>query len=189
MSTAAILKRLLAPLERRVRGLATRVRLTGTRDGGGLQLVSLEGLAGERLPNIVRLQQFGASGHAPKGSTGLLVAIGGARSSALLIALDHPGSRPTDLQEGEYRIYNAHGDYVHLAADGQMTLKARTKVLIDAPDAEFTGNVSIAGALAVAGDIDSASTVTGAVDVIAAGISGKNHDHNETGSVTSAPNP
>lgn len=47
-----------------------------------------------------------------------------------------------------------------IAADGTMTLKANTKVTVNAPDAEFTGNVLVQGNLEVTGETTLSDTVT-----------------------------
>ncbi len=49
---------------------------------------------------------------------------------------------------------------ITLLTDGTISIKAETKVTIDAPDAEFTGNVKILGNLEVIGDSTLSDTVT-----------------------------
>lgn len=49
---------------------------------------------------------------------------------------------------------------ITLLTDGTISIKAETKVTVDAPDAEFTGNVKILGNLEVIGNSTLSSTVT-----------------------------
>tara|TARA_R110000744_G_scaffold20470_1_gene53728 strand:- start:2966 stop:3682 length:717 start_codon:yes stop_codon:yes gene_type:complete len=49
---------------------------------------------------------------------------------------------------------------ITLLDDGTISIKAETKVTVDAPDAEFTGNVKILGNLEVIGNTVLSSTVT-----------------------------
>ena len=49
---------------------------------------------------------------------------------------------------------------ITLLTDGTISIKAETKVTVDAPDAEFTGNVKILGNLEVIGESTLSSTVT-----------------------------
>lgn len=49
---------------------------------------------------------------------------------------------------------------ITLLTDGTISIKAETKVTVDAPDAEFTGNVKISGNLEVVGNSTLSSTVT-----------------------------
>lgn len=49
---------------------------------------------------------------------------------------------------------------ITLLTNGTISIKAETKVTVDAPDAEFTGNVKILGNLEVIGDSTLSSTVT-----------------------------
>lgn len=73
--------------------------------------------------------------------------------------------------------------YVELKA-AQLTLKHPTKVVVDSPEAHFTGKITTDG------DITSQGTVKGVVDVIADTISGKNHTHSDPqGGNTGPPNP
>ncbi len=69
-----------------------------------------------------------------------------------------------------------------LLTDGTLSLKAETKVTVDAPDAEFTGNVKILGNLEVIGSSTLSSTVTS---------NGKDisDTHTHTGSPTAPAGP
>jgi len=62
-------------------------------------------------------------------------------------------------------LYTDQGDYVHLKRNGNIAIKASTEVVLDVPLVTMTGDLTVNG------------TVTGAVDVIADGISGKGHVH------------
>ena len=141
-SVADIVDKMLAPLRRRVRMIATRVIITAVNDAGGVQLVQATGLNGERIPDVERLQQFGFSGHPPKGATGLMVCIGGSRSHPVVIACDDRATRFVELQEGEAVMYAADGhSIVHLKMGGEIAVKATSKVLIDSPLLECTGEI------------------------------------------------
>lgn len=146
------LQRAMAPLMRRIRSLASRARLTRVDDSGLSQQVQITVLAGERLDQVVRLQNFGLSANPPAGSTALLVSIGGSRTHCVVLGADH-ASRPRDLLSGESQQYNEWGDYVYLQESGETLVKGRSKVICDAPLTHALGDVEIDGNLLVHGDI------------------------------------
>lgn len=71
---------------------------------------------------------------------------------------------------------------ITLLDNGTISIKAETKVIVDCPDAEFTGNIKILGNLEVIGDSTLSSTVTS---------NGKDisDTHTHIGSVTAPTGP
>ncbi|HVT35410.1 MAG TPA: hypothetical protein VHE37_07500, partial [Nevskiaceae bacterium] len=69
-------------------------------------------------------------------------------------------------EPGESASYNLWGDFIHLKQDGTVHLKARSKLLVEAPETEFTGNVTIDGNLHINGDTsgDGTGHFDGALD-------------------------
>lgn len=155
---AADLQKLLRPVLARIRALAARASLTRVDDSGLSQQVQITVLAGERLDQVVRLQNFGLSANPPAGSTALLISLGGSRTHCVVLGADH-ASRPRDLLSGESQQYNQWGDCVYLRESGETLVKSRTKVLLDAPLTETTGDMKVGGNFEVVGT----STLTGAV--------------------------
>jgi phage baseplate assembly protein V len=126
---------------RRVALMLGRARLTGTDDAADLQRVQVVVLEGEVRGGVERIQQFGLSGHAPAGADVLVVSIGGNRDHPVAVAVDHRAHRPAGLQEGETAVYNAHQVVLTLHADGSLVIAAPTKVRIETPLLEVTGEV------------------------------------------------
>lgn len=151
-------QRVQQPLMRRIRAIASRATVGRVDDAGRLQAVQISVLAGERLDNVQRLQQFGHSGMPPAGSTCLLISIGGSRTHCVVIG-GEDNSRPRDLASGESQLYNSTGDFVWLKTSGEMVLKAASSVTIDSPMATFTGDVHVQGELHVDGAISSDTSV------------------------------
>lgn len=177
-----LLRELLRPLQASISALATRVTLTAVDDTKRIQTVQVTGRAGERLSDVQRLQQFGFSANPPLGSNGLMICIAGSRSHPVVIACDDGSTRVLELEPGEACVYNAFGDFVRLKTSGEMVVKAREKVTVDAPlthalgdaevdgdalvhgDAQIEGNGTVLGDLAVSGNL----TVGGTIDATGA---------------------
>lgn len=89
-------------------------------DSKGQQVVSHYALAGEKHTQIYRPQFHGFSSNPPAGSTGVVVSLGGERSRSVLIGAEHEKYRPTDLKDGETKLYDigdgkGKANTVHLA--------------------------------------------------------------------------
>lgn len=111
-----------------------RVRLVETDDGDRRQAVRAEGRAremfGGQKRKIPRNQEYGFSTHAPKGSVGTVIVIGGHPDQAMVANLEHPDHRPTDLEEGEVKIYSKFGQVIHLKANGDIAISAPGDITI-----------------------------------------------------------
>jgi phage baseplate assembly protein V len=185
------LRKVMAPLSRRIRMLAGRGSVAMSDDTGRIQKLQLTVLNGERISEVARVQQFGHSSRPPKGSTCVVLCMSGSRTYPLVIAVDDPASRPTGLDEGESILYNAFGDYAKLDKDGNFRVHASTKVYIDSPEAEFTGNVTVDKNLTVRQNaevvqnlvVDENATVKGIL--YAQGVDGSGVSINATGHIFS----
>jgi phage baseplate assembly protein V len=159
--------KLMDPLKRRVNNMVSRVVLNAITDTGGLQKVKLTALAEEELDNIDRVQEYGFTSNPKAGAEGVALFVGGYRDHGIIIAVDDRRYRLKPLASGEVAIYTDEGDYVWLKRSGQVRVKAGTKVTVEAPDAEFTGNVKVDGNLEVVGNSDTGGdlSVTGASEL------------------------
>jgi phage baseplate assembly protein V len=151
LGLALLVQRITAPLARKIYTLATRATIVMVDDTGAKQLVQITALNGERLSGVERLQLFGFSGNPPAGCSGLAISIGGSRTHTLFLEGEN-GNRKSGLQPGESSHYNDFGDYTLLDKDGNYHIHASTKVFVDAPDCETTGNMKVGGNLVVVGD-------------------------------------
>ena len=145
------LRLLLAPIRRSVRLLVGRGTVSSSDDSGGVQVLKLSGLDDEVLAAVTRVQQFGLSSRPPKGSTAVFVCVGGSRGYPVAIAVDAPGVRQVNLNEGESALQNAFGDYVWIKADGTMYVKASGTVTVDAPLVHALHDMTVDGNLVVNG--------------------------------------
>lgn len=141
----------LAPIERRVRSMAARALITSVDDSQAVQKVQVSVLSGERLAEVLRLQGFGHTAVPPANCSALLLSLGGSRTRPVVLGADWLG-RPKGLKAGESALYDAIEQIVLLRDDGTIYVKANSKVLVEAPEAEFTGNVKINGNLHIVGN-------------------------------------
>lgn len=192
----------------RLQGVFGRGRIRTSTDDAGVQFVQLELGADEVRDGTPRLAEFGFTSSPPVGSDVLAVFIAGDRSKGVVVATGHQASRPRNLLSGESMVYSQDGKYIKFTASGgivieaqgqdvvvnnaaNVTVHASTKVTIDAPLCEVTGDLKVDGTItgaaglaisgtptggghsvAVAGDVQ----VTGG-DVTVDGISSKHHVH------------
>lgn len=152
------------PMKQRILLMIGRGIIKSTDDAKPIQEIQTSVLAGETMEKVPHLGHFGFASRAPKNSECIVVALGGNRENLAIIATENRTVRFKNLAEGESAIYTDDGTYIHLKKNGQVEIKTATKVKVDAPDAEFTGNVKILGTLEVTGAVTMQSTlaVTGA---------------------------
>lgn len=158
-------RRAIAPLKRNVQLMLSRGIVARVDDSSGIKRFQGKILAGETLEDIEVFQEFGFSSRPPRGSEFVLASIGGNREHAIAIATMNRNLRIKNLKDGETVIFDKDGNYVYLKENGNIEVKASTKVLVDAPESEFTGNVLIKGNLTVEGNttVQGTSTLQGAV--------------------------
>lgn len=102
-----------------------RGELTETHDDGEFQRITASGLAGQRFSKIGRNLPFGFTSHAPPGSVGQFLSIGGRPDMTWALGFEHPGHRQKNLGVGHTALYNAHGDLVSLVQRNIRIVSAR----------------------------------------------------------------
>lgn len=75
---------------------------------------TVNGLAGESLPDVEMFQQFGFSSRLPAGTQVIVLPLGGSTSHAVVIASEHDGVRVKNLAEGEAVMFSDEGAFVHI---------------------------------------------------------------------------
>lgn len=113
----------------------------------GLQIMQIDLLADETRDDVERVQNYGHSGHPPKGSTVAAVAIGGSRDHMVVVACEHPQYSP-QLNVGEVAMYAMFGQLFKMDEEGNVTLKCKD-FIVDADgsiEQKAKGSLSIAAA-------------------------------------------
>jgi phage gp45-like len=126
-----------------------RTKLTKTDDSGKQQTLQLTGrkkeVLGGQKKGIVRVQHYGFTNHAPKGSLGITLIMNGNPDQTLVIGIEHPDHRPTNLKEGEAEMYDDQGQYILIARD-RIYVKTPKDVMVEAGgkvDIVATGNIKL----------------------------------------------
>lgn len=89
--------------------------VTGTVDSSTkVQLLQLNGLAGEQLDGAEYFQHYGLTTSPPPGSMGIAVPLNGNTSHTVVVATEHGAYRLTELKSGEVALYTDEGTKIVL---------------------------------------------------------------------------
>jgi phage gp45-like len=125
-----------------------RAELAKIVDKDGQQLAQLKARYQEELGgpdgDIPVVQQFGMSTNPPKGSHALIFVPNGNMDQAMVLAWEHPGHRPKELNEGEHQLHDTNGNYIKFTSGG-IEIVSGSKVVIRAPDIALDGTVYLGG--------------------------------------------
>lgn len=174
------MRALIAPIARRVRLMVSRAVVQLINDGAKMQELQVLLLSDELRARVERFQNYGFTSVPLAGAEALVVSVGGSRSHPVAVAVDDRRYRKRDLQPGETAIYTDEGDYVLLKRGRVVEVKAGTKVLIDAPLAECTGDLHVMGNITCDHDI---SDATGSMQTM------RDQYNQHTHGATPAPTP
>lgn len=146
----------LASLGRRIGLVVSRAVIKLVNDSAKLQGVQIALLDDEARAEVERFQEYGFTSVPHPDAEAVAIAVGGSRSHMVVIAVDDRRHRKTGLQEGETAVYTDEGDYVLLKRGRIVEVCAGTKLRVDAPEAEFTGNVHVMGNVTCDGNVSDA---------------------------------
>ncbi|WP_316196965.1 phage baseplate assembly protein [Bradyrhizobium sp. SZCCHNS3053] len=95
-----------------------RATVLKTDDSGTQQILrKMTGLKTESFEDVYRPQMHGLSSHAPQGSEGVYLALGGRSDRLLALGFEHKDHRPKNTPEGGTILYNHTGDVVRVFKD------------------------------------------------------------------------
>lgn len=139
------MRRLLDPLHRKIRLLASRAVLTVRKSNALMQVKALDG---EPRGNVELFQQYGFRSAPQAGSEGILIAVGGVRDLAVVLCMDDRRVAIT-LQPGEAAMYTDEGDSIHMkrgrlveVTTETFVLNASQKVILNSPEVKATGTIT-----------------------------------------------
>lgn len=203
MITEKTLEAFVARLRLRVRLMVGRVLMSIVDDAKSIQTAQVQGLAGEVLEDVERIQQYGFTSVPLKGAEGVAVFPGGERSFGLIIATDDRRYRVRSLRPGEVCLYTDEGDTIKFLRGKHIQVKSGGEVSVVAPQVEIkatTLNVSASTAVFEIPDVTFDSTtlkVTGDILDHSGDAGGKtmkqmretynSHTHPETNAAQTQP--
>lgn len=164
------------------------VKLVG--DDKKLQELQVALLDEEARATVERFQQYGFTCVPFPEAEAIALSVGGSRSHMVVLAVDDRQHRKKDMEAGEVALYTDEGDYILLKRGRIVEIKAGTRVRVDAPEADFTGNVTIAGNLHIAGETTcdgNVSDANGSMQEMRDTYNGHTHAGVQTGGGTTAP--
>lgn len=168
------LMRALEPLQRKLRMIAGRAVLSLMSDAFTCQV---KGFADEVRDEAEVFQQYGFRSRPLAGAEGILLALAGNRDHTVILCLDDRRYTVT-LKDGECAMFDHLGKYIILKDDGSIALKADTKVRMEVPLLEVTGEIK-----------DKCDSGGFAMSVMRAKHDGHTHpENNAPGGSTNAPN-
>lgn len=152
MSLQRAVKKIMAPLERRVRLMVARsiIRLAYP---GAVQGLQLQLGATEVADQVEHFQDYGFASVPLSGSEGIALFVGGSRAHGVVVAVRDRAGRPGGLQAGEVAIYTVEGDFLKFQKERKATLKTKTLLL----DAEDTGTFKAKKLVSIESTEDSTS--------------------------------
>lgn len=131
----ARIRRALGNIRLTFRGVLTLVKAAGA-----VQLVQLDGLAGEQLQDAELFQDYGYTSNPPAGTMAIVLPIGGKTAHGIIVATEHGSYRLKNLESGEVAIYTDEGDSIVLkrgrlieATTQTFTLNAGVAINLNAP--------------------------------------------------------
>ncbi|WP_200474586.1 phage baseplate assembly protein V [Azospirillum argentinense] len=134
------LAKLLTPIKRGLQMVVARALVTAVGQGRA-QTVQVALLAGEAKDGVEHAEPYGFTAHPHAGATAVVVFVGGDRSHGIAAVVSDPRYRPADLVAGEVCVYTDQGDEIRIKRGGELVIKAATKVRIETPLLEVTGEV------------------------------------------------
>lgn len=140
-------KRIVAPLQRRILNMVARATVRKTDDSGKLQKVQLAIFKDEVRDEVDRVQNYGFTSVPKTGSDAIVVYVGGSRDHGVVIATDDGSARKKELKEGEVAVYSDEGDYILLKRGNVIEIHSKSKLAIDSPEVTISGKLTVAGTI------------------------------------------
>lgn len=121
-------------------------------------------MADELQDEIEFIQAFGFASKPPQNSEAIIVSLNGSTSKRVIINTINRDYHFALDEDGSAVFHDANGQYILMKSDG-IHVFTNKKLFVNAPETDWTGDINLTGKL------------TASDDVLAAGISLKNHKH------------
>ena len=113
-------KKILMPIKQKIFLLIGRAILQAIDVTKKTTTIQVTGLANETISDVEKIDEFGFSSNPPidGDSEVVIVFVNGNRDQGLALKVHHKSTKPTDLSEGDTRIYDNFGNQITLTSDG-----------------------------------------------------------------------
>jgi phage baseplate assembly protein V len=161
----------LIDLPSRIRHLFGVGKVTRVDDSKRLTRLQVKQGKDGLIDDVPMVGLYGIASVPPLDSEILLLRLGGDRSQTFGVGSIHIESRLKDLQPGDVAIFDMRGAHIRLTAEGihvdaaglsitvdnadTVTVVAETKVRLDTPLVELTGDLTVDGDIKATGDVQS----------------------------------
>lgn len=169
----------IATLARRIRLMSARAVVKLVNDGLNVQGLQLGILANE-VSDVQRFQEYGFTSVPQDGAEAVVLSIAGVRSHGIVVATEDGRYRLKNLKQGEVALYTDEGDSIHFKRGKIIAITSGSEVDVTAPTVKVTATSKVTfdtPELHCTGKITADDDISSSTDVLAAGISGKNHVH------------
>lgn len=196
-------QKLAGPIMRRLQNMLARGVVKLSDAAKKMQALQLDLLAGETADNLEHFEPYGFTSRPLPGAEALAAFVDGDRSHGIVVVVADRRYRMTNFEEGEVAIHDDQGQSVHLKRDGIVITGAGKPILItgtptvtiDTPLTILTGDLQLAGTLAMLGTQGLGTQLRGPLDIIGGTVKhdnvniGKTHVHpeNDSGGPTGPP--
>ncbi len=110
-------KKLINPIKRKIFLLIGRAILTTVTNSGKTQLIQVKGLKDETISDVERMQPYGFDTYPKKDMEAIILFPNGNRGLGLGIMVSDRDNRPTDLAEGDVRMWDVNGNKITFKSD------------------------------------------------------------------------
>ena len=142
---------------------------TGTVTGATTGMLQIRTATGRTNDRIKRVHNYGFMSRPLPEAKAYNLFIGGVTARGITVNVEDELYQ-IDLKPGEVAMIDDKGNLVHFTEKG-IKVTSPTKLLVDTPESEFTGNVTVGGNVTANGKVEGKQGGT------FAGVSSENHDH------------
>jgi phage baseplate assembly protein V len=123
---------ILTLISNKIYSMIGRAILTAVSNSGKVQRIQIKGVYDETLTDIDRIQEYGLETYpeVSKDTEVIIVCPDGNREQAIAITIGTRAGRPTDLNEGEVKLYSKFGNKILLDKDGKIMMNGTGKKFV-----------------------------------------------------------
>jgi len=183
------LNKLFRPLQTLVANMISRAIIKVIDDGRLLQEVQIVLQSGETRDRCEVFRQYGMTSHPLPGAEAVVAFVGGRRDHPLVTNIDDRRYRKKDLEAGEVALYNHEGTYILLKNGAEIEIFAATKVRINSPLVEMSGNLVVEGTSAITAPNGEIADQRGTMQEMRTTYNSHTHDGDSGGKTGSPDQP